>query len=157
MSAATIVRRPPKTSRSVALLAVFALLLLACASSAIALWDGPPGARRPSASVAPMHRTEFFDQRGFALAVRSVEARPPEPMPGARAIIMPHHWTAGPLIVGPLRDLAATREVRRVILIGPNHTNSGGSAVITSDGAWSTPFGLTISGPSPSRQKACPS
>jgi AmmeMemoRadiSam system protein B len=62
-------------------------------------------------------------------------------MPGARALIVPHHWTAGPLIVGPLRDLAATREVRRVILIGPNHTNSGGATLITSDRRWSTPSG----------------
>jgi AmmeMemoRadiSam system protein B len=62
-------------------------------------------------------------------------------MPGVRALIIPHHWTAGSLIVGPLRDLAATRHIRRVILLGPNHTNSGGGAIITSGRPWSTPFG----------------
>jgi AmmeMemoRadiSam system protein B len=139
MSAITIVRRK-WTSLSVASLAVAAVLPLAFAA-AMQVRGDPAGGSRSAASAAPVHRAEFFDQRQFALAVRSVEARPPQPMPGARAIIVPHHWTAGSLIVGPLRDLAATREVRRVILIGPNHTNSGGATVITSDGAWSTPFG----------------
>jgi AmmeMemoRadiSam system protein B len=66
-------------------------------------------------------------------------------MQGVRTLIIPHHWTAGPLIVGPLRDLAATREIDRVILIGPNHTNSGAAPLITSDRAWSTPLGVAHS------------
>jgi AmmeMemoRadiSam system protein B len=63
-------------------------------------------------------------------------------MPGARAVIVPHHWLAGHLILGSLRDLAASGDYRRIILIGPNHVNAGGGAVITSDLAWQTPFGL---------------
>ena len=55
---------------------------------------------------------------------------------------MPHHWLAGHLILGGLRDLAASGDYQRIILIGPNHVNAGGAAVITSDIPWQTPFGV---------------
>ena len=89
----------------------------------------------------PAHPLTFFDDRTFALALARAEAADPNPMPGARAVIVPHHWLAGHLILGGLRDLAASGDYQRIILIGPNHVNVGAAAVITSDIAWQTPFG----------------
>jgi hypothetical protein len=62
-------------------------------------------------------------------------------MPDARGLLLPHDWVGGAFITTPLRDLAASRNVRRVLLIGPNHINAGGAAVLTSDLPWETPFG----------------
>jgi len=96
-----------------------------------------------SAAIArPVHPLTFFDDQAFAQALSRAEASDPAPMPGARAVIVPHHWLAGHLILGSLRDLAASGDYRRIILIGPNHINAGGAAVITSDLPWQTPFGL---------------
>jgi AmmeMemoRadiSam system protein B len=49
------------------------------------------------------------------------------------------------LILGGLRDLAASGEYERIIVIGPNHVNAGSAAVATSDRSWQTPFGLVQS------------
>ena len=95
-----------------------------------------------TAVAGPTHPLIFFDDQAFAQALASAEATDPTPMPGARAVIVPHHWLAGHLILGSLRDLAASGDYRRIILIGPNHINAGGAAVITSDLPWQTPFGL---------------
>ena len=103
----------------------------------------PHEAGPASGAIArPTHPLTFFDDQGFAQALGRAEATDPAPMPGARAVIVPHHWLAGHLILGSLRDLDASGDYRRIILIGPNHINAGGAAVITSDLAWQTPFGL---------------
>lgn len=139
----TVALRPP---RRIGHAALPAMLLAVSLSSLLSPGLSLPGIHRdaaPTAGASLVHPVEFFDERAFALARRAVESQPRRPMPGARALIIPHHWTAAPLIVGPLRDLASTREVRRVILIGPNHTNSGRATMITSDRRWATPFGTT--------------
>lgn len=93
------------------------------------------------AQAQPAHPLTFFDDRAFAAALARAEAADPNPMSGARAVIVPHHWLAGHLILGGLRDLAAGGDYQRIVLIGPNHVNAGAAAVITSDIAWQTPFG----------------
>lgn len=101
-----------------------------------------PLARAPHAGVViPAHPMHFFEEATFRRALAEVSVRPPAPLTGARALIVPHHWLAGPLIVEGLRDLAAGVDVRRVILIGPNHNNVGGVAVATDEGPWETPRG----------------
>jgi AmmeMemoRadiSam system protein B len=120
----------------VAALALVTLVLLLLPSR-------PDATGLASTAVArPVHPLIFFDDQAFGQALRRTEAADPAPMPGARALILPHHWLAGHLILGSLRDLAASGDYRRIILIGPNHVNAGGGAVITSDLAWQTPFGL---------------
>jgi AmmeMemoRadiSam system protein B len=104
--------------------------------------DGEEGELAAIVPSGPAHPITFFDERTFALAVARVEATAPNPMAGVRALTVPHHWLAGHLILGGLRDLAASGDYRRIILMGPNHTNAGGAAVITSDLPWQTPFGL---------------
>jgi AmmeMemoRadiSam system protein B len=117
--------------------------VLAVIAFAFLLLPSPVREREPASPAAPAaaHPTVFFDERDFALALARVEASEPEPMPGARALIVPHHLLAADLILGGLRDLGASGEYERIILIGPNHVNAGGAGIITSDLTWQTPFG----------------
>jgi AmmeMemoRadiSam system protein B len=92
-------------------------------------------------TYSPSHPLLFFDGRTFAAAEAAAAATPVEPMPDARGLLLPHDWVGGAFITTPLRDLAASRRVTRVILVGPNHTNAGGAAILTSDLSWETPFG----------------
>lgn len=132
------IRRSAAWSR-MAMVGIGALALTAALTIPVVPTTRPPG-EQPVTAVAP-HPAEFFDAREFALALRAIDATPARPMPGARALVIPHHWVAGSLILGALRDLAATGDVQRVVLVGPNHTNSGSAPWITSDRPWSTPFG----------------
>ncbi len=118
-----------------------ALVVIACA---LAILPPAPRQSEPASIVSTqtIHPLTFFDDHAFAAALARAEATDPNPMPGARALIVPHHWLAGHLILGGLRDLAASGDYRRIILIGPNHVNAGGAAVITSDIPWQTPFGV---------------
>lgn len=128
-----------------------ALLLAACATLVLLL---PPAERRAPGGAPPArqaasepafaeakHPSLFYDARLFASAEAALATQPVRPMPGVRAIIVPHHLLAAPLILGPLRDLAATRTIRRLVVVGPNHTNSGGAPIITSERGWMTPYG----------------
>jgi AmmeMemoRadiSam system protein B len=99
------------------------------------------GVKPPGAAYPLSHPLLFFDERAFAAAEAATAATPVEPMPDARGLLVPHHWVGGAFITTSLRDLVASRQVTRVILIGPNHTNAGGGAVLTSDLPWETPFG----------------
>jgi AmmeMemoRadiSam system protein B len=99
------------------------------------------GAAAPPRAAPPTHPARHYDARLFGRAWGAVLATPLRPMPGARVLIVPHHWVAGALILGPLRDLAASRAVSRVILVGPDHPNAGNDPASTSELAWSTPLG----------------
>jgi AmmeMemoRadiSam system protein B len=126
------------------------LLVVAAASGLVlglAVWLVPllgaettPSAP-PGAAYSPSHPLLFFDGRLFAAAEAATAATAVEPMPDARGLLLPHDWAGGAFVTTPLRDLAASRKVTRVILLGPNHTNAGGAAVLTSDLPWETPFG----------------
>ena len=105
--------------------------------------EAVPVSVRPAAS----HPAAFFDDRQFAQSLALAEAAPAEPMTDARAVIIPHHWVGGHLILGALRDLAAAGTYDRIILVGPNHTNAGGAPITTSDLAWETPFGVVSPDP----------
>jgi len=113
----------------------------------LAIWLAPllgaetTPSKPPGITYSPSHPLLFFDERSFAAAEATTAATPVEPMPDARGLLLPHDWVGGALITTSLRDLAASRQVTRVILVGPNHTNAGGAVVLTSDLAWETPFG----------------
>ncbi len=123
------------SSAAAAAVAIIALAFVLLPST----WDQP--APPSITQAAPAHPLTFFDDRAFAVALARAEAAHPNPMTGARAVIVPHHWFAGHLILGGLRDLAASGDYQRIVLIGPNHVNAGAAAVVTSDIAWRTPFG----------------
>ena len=92
-------------------------------------------------SVTKAHPVAFFDEQVFANAAAQAEGVAAQPMPGVRALIVPHHWAAGHLIMRGLRDLAATGETTRIVVIGPDHVNSGSAPATTSDLPWQTPYG----------------
>jgi len=139
-----------RASRAPALSSVL-LLAVTLAGPAVPVGPRPEVARgsRSAAAArsgAETHPITFFDARAFAAARARVDGQPARPMRGARAIIVPHHWLAGDLILGGLRDAAAGaraagRPITRVILLGPNHVQAGRADVITSDRSWNTPFG----------------
>jgi len=113
----------------------------------LAVWLAPlPGvettpSRPPTTAYSPGHTHLFFDERSFAAAEAATAATPVQLMPDARGLLLPHDWVGGAFVTTSLRDLAASGEVTRVILLGPNHTNAGSGAVLTSDLPWETPFG----------------
>ncbi len=115
---------------TLALLALVALLL-------VPEQGGPSAGPRQAA-----HTVTFYDARAFSLALEKTVGLPVAQMPTARAIVVPHHWLAGHLILSSLRDLRAGGEYDRVILIGPDHVNAAGGSAATSALPWETPFGL---------------
>lgn len=118
-------------------LAAFGLVLLILGGAPSHLRAAAPAL---PARAQPAHSTPQFDERAFALARARIRGEPVA-LPGVRALIVPHHWPAGDLIVRGLRDVAATGEYRRVILVGPDHPNAGGAVATTSRWPWRTPFG----------------
>lgn len=90
------------------------------------------------ATRRPAHVAAFYSAKSFATARRLVSELRPSP---ARGLIVPHHWVAGHLILSGLRDVAAGRRLRRIVLLAPNHIGAGGAPVSTSDWDWATPFG----------------
>ena len=133
---ASILQRAPAVRWAVLPLPVLALLALA-ALLLVPEPGGPPAGTRRAA-----HPVTFYDARAFSLSLEETAEIPVVPMPGARAIVVPHHWLAGQLILTSLRDLAAGGAYDRVIVIGPDHVGAASAGAATSDLPWETPFGL---------------
>ena len=55
--------------------------------------------------------------------------------------LVPHHDLVGGMIAGFFRNLSE-RKPATLILIGPNHNNTGDFEVLTSDWDWASPFGV---------------
>jgi AmmeMemoRadiSam system protein B len=127
-------------------------LVLATGATGCGTASAPP---QPPAAVAPL-AAPSFDQAAFGGALLRLGGTPAQAMPGARVVVLPHHWLAGDLIVGALRDLAATapdggcrdgdgrgavRGWRRVVVLSPDHYRLGPSVAFSASGDWSTPYG----------------
>jgi AmmeMemoRadiSam system protein B len=93
-------------------------------------------------------RPEFFDSFLDADALLDAEKDVPADKieNRIRAVVVPHHLLAAKLIAHTLR-MASGRPIRRVVIIGPNHDDLGGAALITADATWSTPYGDVRSDP----------
>ncbi len=114
-----------------AALIVLALVGASCGGSATSTMPLAP-ATQP---------TLFYDDAAFFLSVRAAATLPlasGDVMGG----IIPHDWRGGEYIAWLFRSLAELSPPSTVILIGPNHDNEGYPGVLTSELAWSTPFGL---------------
>ena len=133
---AGILRAAPAARWAVLPLPVLALLALA------ALLLVPEGGGPLAGTRQAAHPLTFYDARAFSLALEETGRTPVAPMPGARAVVVPHHWLAGHLILSGLRDLAASGAYDRVLLIGPDHVGAASAGAATSDLPWETPFGL---------------
>jgi len=64
------------------------------------------------------------------------------PAAGGRIVsaVVPHHLVAGALIADVVSRLAPQKP-ERIVLIGPNHSNSG-ARIITGSYGWQTPYGI---------------
>lgn len=118
-------------------LSLVTLALVASGAVSTTVPGGPEAAPEPAIVLRPA----VFDDAAFDTAVRRTASTPLEPMVGVKAAVFPHHWFAGHLITGTIRDLAASGTYQRVILLGPNHVNSGRAGAVTSDSDWQTVAG----------------
>jgi len=131
-------RRLPPAIR--VLLTGAVVLLAAAGSAAHVTAEGELPTAVRTGGAAPLGAGDAFDAAAFERAVRRVPEAG-EPMPGVRALVVPHHWAAGSLIVAGLRDLEATAPWRRVVLLSPDHRHAGQRIGTTSDQGWATPYG----------------
>ncbi len=88
----------------------------------------------PRIALQPM----FFERDNFQRAITKAETV--EPKNDIRAIVVPQHLLASELVAQQLKR-ASGRSIRHVVLIGPNHFNSGVGAIATAHAAWQTPLG----------------
>jgi hypothetical protein len=80
----------------------------------------------------------FYERDNFQRAIAKAETV--EPKDNIRAIVVPQHLLASELVAQQLKR-ASGRSIRHIILIGPNHFNSGVGAIATAHAAWLTPLG----------------
>jgi len=100
------------------------------------------GSTTSTTQLAPAtHPALFYDDATFFSSV-SAAATLPSPTGEVAGSIIPHDWRGGEFIAWLFRSLAELDPPSTVILIGPNHDNEGYPGVLTSELAWSTPFGL---------------
>ncbi|MCD4705144.1 AmmeMemoRadiSam system protein B, partial [bacterium] len=57
------------------------------------------------------------------------------------SIVVPHHLLASEYISG-LMKMAKGREIKKVVIIGPNHDDIGTQAISTANLRWNTPLGI---------------
>lgn len=90
----------------------------------------------------PSHPSTFITRQDFYSLLDKGTAL--KTLPGGRVIsaVAPHHLVAGQLIV-ELMQVIAENKPELVIVVGPNHSNSGGK-VITGFYDWETPEGKVI-------------
>lgn len=86
----------------------------------------------------------FYEEQSFYTAIE--RSRSVEPRAGVRAVIVPHHLLAAHLITETLK-LASSPDIERVVVVGPNHRNTGGQRLSTALVNWRTPLGLLRSDP----------
>jgi AmmeMemoRadiSam system protein B len=88
-----------------------------------------------------MHPALFYNDATFFSSVHAAATLPMLEGDAAGGII-PHDWRGGEYITWLFRSLAERNAPATVILVGPNHDNEGYPGVLSSELAWSTPFGV---------------
>ena len=80
----------------------------------------------------------FYSGENFYWAVN--QAEPVKERDDIEMVIVPHHLIASHHI-SRLIKMSAGRDIRQVIIIGPNHDNVGTSPLATAKAKWQTPLG----------------
>lgn len=96
----------------------------------------------PATPVVPViHTDRFYDEGYFKIAVTAQNTY----QENAHILggIIPHHLLSSHLIADLFARLVPQKP-QTVILIGPNHHETGDSRVITSDGGWQTKSGVVF-------------
>ncbi len=85
----------------------------------------------------------FFDADNFQNAIDSTVDI--EPQKNIKAIIVPQHLLASSLIAQQIKR-ASGRDIKNVVIIGPNHFNVGTQVVTSAKALWRTQYGNVSSG-----------
>ncbi len=85
----------------------------------------------------------FFDQQLFDYGIRSVK-NDRNIQEEIKGVIVPHHLLASHIIADTLHEILRP-EIKKVIIIGPDHWEKNSGSISTSDYDWETPFGNIIS------------
>jgi len=88
---------------------------------------------------SPAFSTDFaYDKNTFLASVSEITMDSPGDVP--RVIILPHHLTASPLIAQGI-SLLSSKPPATIIILSPNHADSGQCPIVTSYRGWDTPSG----------------
>lgn len=87
-------------------------------------------------------RDVFFEKNNFAQAIET--ARSVRPKNNIAAVVVPQHLLASSLMASQIQA-ASGRNIATVVIIGPNHYNTGESTIATAKAQWETEFGLVAS------------
>lgn len=115
-------------------LAVITIVLLLAVSSGCQKNDTKNGE-----GLNPSHPSSFISRQDWYSLLD--KEKPAKSIPAGRVIaaVAPHHLVAGQLIVELMQAMAQNKP-ELIIVVGPNHSNSGGK-VITGFYDWQTPEG----------------
>jgi len=80
----------------------------------------------------------FYEPENYNEALRFTENT--KPRSDISLLIVPHHLVASKYAAEAFK-LASGREIRQVVVIGPNHENIGRTAIATASVNWQTPTG----------------
>ncbi len=90
-------------------------------------------------SLSPTFSTDFaYNNQTFLPAVAENKSVASDSSPGV--VILPHHLLASPLIARGISALSG-QSPETIIILSPNHANTGQCDILTSENSWDTPFG----------------
>ena len=111
-------------------------LVLLCVLLAVYFSDRQP---KNPISQSPTFSTEFaYDNRTFLPAVFQNPSPPKGSAPSV--MVIPHHLTASNLIAGGISLLTADPP-GTIIILSPNHADTGQCDIVSSSNSWDTPYG----------------
>lgn len=96
-----------------------------------------------SDQVVGVHECLFFDQQLFDYGVRNIEENR-KMNDKVKGVIIPHHLLASYIINDTLQEILRP-EIKKIIIIGPDHWEKSSRAISISNYDWETPFGNVVS------------
>lgn len=99
----------------------------------------------PEADIEALlfHPQLFFDEHLFFQGVARVSGQKDQPM-SIQGVVVPHHYVASKLIADVFLKLSQ-KPPTTLIILGPNHYESGSHSVLTTVYGWKTQFGEVYS------------
>lgn len=97
-----------------------------------------------SVSIPIKHNfpTDFaFDQRLFVSSLDPGQSRVNSNLPPIKIIVVPHHIVASPLISQGIFQLTNKNNPKNIIILSPNHNDTGKCSIITTNNSWDTAYG----------------
>ena len=92
----------------------------------------------------PVYTSGLSDRTFFDTAYDKAVADPFEAPLDVHAIVSPHHLLVADRIAALFSSVASKR-VKTVIVLSPNHFSRGRTPVLLSRGSWNTPYGIVSS------------